>query len=159
MLPWLTNKKAVTVVRVTAVSARPEAKRNFAVFGLTSTALTSISLTLWFPYQSRGLHVEEKKVSGDNPLSSVLTLGGSILLVFAFSSLLLLAFDTGQGLLGIAVFLVFLTSGGAVILLGSSEKDSVKRDREKVASQGGELAALKARLAQLERKTRELART
>jgi len=35
----------------------------------------------------------------------------------------------------------------------------VKRDREKVASQGDELAALKARLAQLERKTRELART
>ena len=103
--------------------------------------------------------MEEKKVSGDNPLSSVLTLGGSIMLVFAFSSLLLLAFDTGQGMLGIALFLVFLTSGGAVILLGSSEKDSVKRDREKVASQGGELAALKARLAQLERKTRELART
>ncbi len=95
---------------------------------------------------------------GDNPLSSVLTIGGAILVVFAFSSLIL-AFDIGQGLggssglLGIALFLLFLTSGGAVILVGSAQRDSVRRDRERVAFQNDEIVQLKARLDELEKKS------
>ena len=78
-------------------------------------------------------------------------------MVFAFSSLIL-AFDIGQGLggsnglLGITLFLLFLTSGGAVILVGSAQRDSVRRDRERVAFQDDEIAQLNARLAELEKK-------
>src|SRR5713101_6623510 len=102
-------------------------------------------------------HLGREVVRGDNPLSSVLTLGGAILVVFAFSSLIL-AFDIGQGLggsnglLGITLFLLFLTSGGAVILVGSAQRDSVRRDRERVAFQDDEIAQLNARLAELEKK-------
>ncbi len=99
----------------------------------------------------------QEGVSGDNPISSVLILGGSILLIFAFSSLLLLAFDIGQGigspggLLGIALFLLFLTSGGAVMLTALAQKNSVRNDREKLAFQSYEIGQLKARLAELEK--------